>query len=1345
MKTVCILLSLLCVHMALAEATPASYKTPAVMKVTTAVAAPDPGAWTATITESPGLNLLHGGEYEGWYFRTKFYADADGTNCVPLSEVDATSWNGRREGFYDGAGIRVYRIRNGKLVNICTDTVGHHRASGWNLSRDKVIPPGHHSFQWSFQDYNSPDAPYYFSVVSLNKDGTWSRPSNTVQVQRPKKCEKQVTFNDLMPFQWPKEGPGKSRGRALATPGNFAVTEDVDGIMTFTWKPVTDPDLAGYCVLMSDYPPEQHLGYGFDLASVKKGNNVIVKKGDLVFVDLRRKTFSRRKDVANRVWGDWGYGGMQAVYPGHCDESTNHTWELVTHPGPIPAEFTAADRGETCLKIAMSGGKTVELSQYNYASPYQQWYHVLEGGRTYVLEFWARQEGMATPNIHFGADTCYRDSIKADFTIGSGWRKYTCEFVPDPAVVWPKENKQIGRMILSFAGPGTLWLDCWRIYPKDQGGYMKDAPEDLAALRESGLSFLRLQRLVGCGGGQFLQDTTNPAGVIPGHRTTWAAPSVTMFSLLSMVRDVGSNPWLQIEMCYSEAEWRGLVEYLAAPYDPARDKPADKPWAWKRYSMGQKRPWTDEFKRFILEISNETWNPLFHPFSFNGQEMTDEATGRAYRGGELTGLVTEFGVAQMKQSPYWKALEPKLEPAVGGWLLQLSDEGFGQAACKVAPSIKHNLVANYNGGWDEGADVAMANDHGRRLELTVVPQYMHRKNCEFAATRQRLAGQGYSFSIGTYEAGPGYAYPNTITKEQEEAEAQVMKSLAAGTGTLDCFLDAAQQGFQIQNFFHFGRGRHYWSSHALPRYGGQAYPAWKGIALYNQQGQGDFLAVQPVTLPTDKLEGTKTRKAVDGAPLTSVYATRKGKRYAVFVLSRKMDNYPYAGDDGFTPVTLELPFKSAGRITLYKMAGDPRATNLDGDQVRIEKQEIPSGAFSPTFVLNAARGADDRGLPPAATFLYVFEDTATPVLPANPRGSIMTDIGQPAATHFPVIRMLALFDRKLSGLTADKIKVKGTAGGIAEVEWPVELAGTGCRITVSELVQSGDVSITIPAGALQDEAGRPNAEMSGGRVQYAVAPAQDRVMVSETFDTNDAMTLWSGRPAAGWKGNWMLHNVDPNRRPAGYEIRSERPLEYPGMTTTPTYLSAGVQYNYLWRWLDVEGTLSTVRRMTKGNDPAQVGLSGTTLWLSCLVRKDQDNTEPLLVSLNAGEFYQEERAAMRIGYARVGAEPPAPRYWSIMVRDAANKNWVSIPSSVPVEIGKTTLLVARLTFGSTDKAELFVNPLAGATAPARPDVEHVFEGDRRLRFRNLVLAGGVPGNACFDEIRLGDSFKAVTR
>jgi hypothetical protein len=139
-----------------------------------------------------------------------------------------------------------------------------------------------------------------------------------------------------------------------------------------------------------------------------------------------------------------------------------------------------------------------------------------------------------------------------------------------------------------------------------------------------------------------------------------------------------------------------------------------------------------------------------------------------------------------------------------------------------------------------------------------------------------------------------------------------------------------------------------------------------------------MLRTETLSVPTADLKAFSRRQTIKNAPLAAIYATRKEDRYSLFILSRKVPNYPVRGDDGYTPVNVELPFGGAKSITLYRMTGAPDANNLLSDNVKIEKLEIPSSTLGRRFSLNAETGADERGLPPASTFLYVFNGALVP-------------------------------------------------------------------------------------------------------------------------------------------------------------------------------------------------------------------------------------------------------------------------------------------------------------------------------------------------------------------------------
>lgn len=935
---------------------------PAEFRVTSDIVATSPGRYNATVGDGP-LNAWLNAGYEPIHFRTKLNLLGDSSNELIVERPVIDGFNVYKSGLWRGARARVYRIRDGKMTLVREDVVAEHHASGWQQVEGfggKLVAPGQHSAEFALPGWWAEGVDQWISVVAVSKDGSESPASSVARFRVPIRPQKLGQPKEVATVAAPKE-QGKVNPE-IAAPGNVRVEVDENSrVFSVSWDAVESPDLLGYALRISDYPPEQHQGFRLLLKDVPDDPSRQLKRGDIVFLDQQFTYFSRRERLSNRVFGA-NQNRFSSLIPFENDGEMGR-WSFEPHPQPLPDDFR--DGGETCLALDLATDKPVEIKEYNFGHLEQSWYRVLDPKQTYVVEFWARQEGLANPTATFQfRQGSYRgeNEVKATFQLTGQWQKYRAELrVP----FMLEKSGPIGEMVLSFRGPGKVWLDNLRVY-EHRADFCDFFPEDYAELEHSKMGALRFHSLIKTPLGYSLQMLTNAPGGNGFSGTRQLSPH-TLVSWLSICEKAKINPWLQIEMCMSESEWLGLVEYLNAPFDPAVDTPEKKPWAYKRYRQGRAEPWTAAFSTIYFEISNETWNPLFRPWVFNWQNMTDEVTGRRYESGELYGLFQEHVLQTMKSSPYWTPeLDRKLEPVLGGWAIQTDDKGYGQQAARTSPSSKHVTFAAYNGGWDEKEPPANADDLFRFKALSqTVQQAIPRADALVAWLKGHNAATAGHVVLGTYEAGPGYNLNGLnnvrMTPEQVEAESQAMKSLAGGTATLDSFLARGERGFILQNFFTFSRNRHYWTSHAPRSAGGQAYPCWSLLGLYNREGQGDFVQVQTISVPTTDLDAAQRsrRMPVKDAPLVACYATRSGDRWNVFVLSRRVD--------APTPVTLQLPFASARSITLHRTTGEPASHNLDAENVRIETVPVPPES------LKEGRLTIDGGLPPAATFLYVFE------------------------------------------------------------------------------------------------------------------------------------------------------------------------------------------------------------------------------------------------------------------------------------------------------------------------------------------------------------------------------------
>lgn len=949
-----------------------SYVRPAHFKITAAPVTKQIEPFTATLGAFGNSLIRNGGAFEPIVFRNRFTALEDSPSRIVIAPNALSKWDTLREGFLDNADVRVYRIEQGNVRIVREDRVlpGGSHMSGWIpvMTDRKLVSTSASSYIFRWEGWNRPNTDYYFTVRAVDKRGRISAASDSIKVFRQgDRSPKLEPANSLVEAPL---GTSSTESSSLPIPRNLKARLISDGTVLFEWDSAINADVAGYAVYRSDYPPAQHRGYFLQLTNAPTAPSQMIRAGDMIIVSKKLYSTSRSRLLSNRVWG--AQSEFNQILPGLVnffpDEEPGKTWNLVAHePGTAVEEA-----GETYLELQLSAGVKESLSIYNHAGTKQSWYDVLEK-RTYRVEAWLRREGTGSVRFFvsgfYGQGPQYIQPIQ--FFPGRNWEKFVANFTPSTS----HTGDQPGEMALEFTGPGTFSIDNFRIYRADSR-YLDFLPKEVRAIRASAMQSLRAHGTIKTGTRTYdMAQITNPGGVIDGTRKGNTLPQI-----LHAFRNMGVHPWLQFEYHMAPDEWLGLVEYLAAPFSPASDKPNTKPWAFKRVAQGQQTPWVDEFEKIYIELSNETWNRLFYPWTF--EPMRDTATGRKYSAGEVYGLYQEYVISIMKSSPYWKksGLEKKVVFVLGGWA---ADMQFGRDAAATSPSSEFLTIAAYNGGWDEVEGPPRLTPKSLFYVLNQVNYAAIPTADQLVLAAREIASLRHrTVSLGTYEAGPGYALDGLngakVTKEQSFEQELVMKSLAAGTATLDSFLARALRGFSLQNFFTFGPGP-YWTSHAPWYQGGMAYPSWQLLSLFNNRATGEFLRVETLSVPTSDLDGFGRRPAVRDAPLISTYATRRDDRYSVFVISRKVPGFPFRAEAGYTPVTLDLSFDHANSITLFRLVGAPEASALRGDEVEIEELKLPPENLRRRFDLNEATGAAAGGIPPSTTFLYVFDGVSSSV------------------------------------------------------------------------------------------------------------------------------------------------------------------------------------------------------------------------------------------------------------------------------------------------------------------------------------------------------------------------------
>lgn len=908
-------------------------------KAVTAPVAP----FTATVLEiGNGDSFFPAGGFEPFIFRTQLQAIGDGTDVIPVGRNEISGFDTWRDGAFDGAEVEVLRVEKGAFVSVRKDRIapGGFRASGWKeLVSGGVLPIQSRQYVYTWSNFNDGQRPYYFTVRAVDAKGRLSAPAEAFSTTRPRELKAKGQKPDLLKM---KLDPSAAVSGDLPAPGGLGGEITPSGALKLTWDAV--PGAVGYIPYVSDYSPEEHRGYAIAL----EGKGAPIRAGDLIQLRAKVLDTDPTRLLTNRVQGAWQFLkpilGLMRSSP---NSPKGAPWELRPHEAGTPV----TDAGETYLHADLSKTGALDIGGATISGTDQDFYEVLDPAQSYRLDVWLR--GDPGTKAQLVIDGVGRNPV-GTLPVSATWQRQTLDF-RIPKLMGGKKAFQI---TLQLRGQGAVDVDNLRLYRADTP-YLDLLPEDRTALAQSGMQALRTHGFVRTGNFTYdLASLTNPRGA------SRLRGGNTLPQVLENFASLGVDPWLQIEPHLSAEEWLGLAEYLAAPFDPAKDDPAKLPWAAKRVAQGDLEPWTDRFDTIYFEIGNETWNALFAPWIF--PDMKDGS--RSYDRGQVYGLYQEYVLGILRQSPWWDRIEPHLAPVLGGWGARAV---YGEAAAKMSPQSRYLTVAAYNGGWDAGEEgvTETAEDFGAVMAFAV--QSMGRSASSLAKSAGG-ASDGRMLS-GTYEGGPGYVLNGLngarVSAEQAAAQERVMKSAAAGAATLDSFLIRAREGDRLQNFFMYARGG-YWSSHAPWYRGGQAWPSWDWLALFNRVGLGDMLDVTTLDVPLRDLPARGRRKAAEDAPMVGVYATRAGDRVTVAVISRLVPGASGVTGDGHSAVRVDLPFGAAKSLVRYSVPVDYARNNLEGPAVAIEAQ-----AMTPP---NGEGTLEIADLPPASAQIYVFEGVGAP-------------------------------------------------------------------------------------------------------------------------------------------------------------------------------------------------------------------------------------------------------------------------------------------------------------------------------------------------------------------------------
>ncbi|WP_371158419.1 hypothetical protein [Jannaschia sp. 2305UL9-9] len=913
---------------------------------------------TATIDAfGAGSRLMIGGGFEPISHRLWLQAGANAPAEAPgrilASPSEISQYDTLRDGALDGAQVDVLRLIDGQLEVVRTGRVpvGGHMVSGWiaDLPRNRLIPSDATSATLRIAHWERPGQSRWYAIRAVGADGLLSDLSAPVRITLPDTLAKpRKDRSDLRRFDYDADGPADRN--APPAPGNVRARYDADtGTIELSWDKGARRGLTGFAIYKSYIAPERMQGFGIDT----EGTGAPILAGDWITLRTDRLESPKSIYASDRVWNAKP-GRLLRPGPIYSDTAED-TWQIVPHPDDPERTWG----GRSYLQLDLPTQRPFRLGAANHSGTDQDFYTVLRPGIPYEVTVRLRGARPGRAELMFRGP--HSDMVRpmiADYD--TQWREVRFAFtLPQVA-----DTGRAGYIDLILRGPGRVDVDDFRIRPSDTA-WLDYTDTDYARLSQSGVSALRTHGWIKTGTATYDLEGLLSGGIVPG---TNGAPD--MFHTLSMMERAGVRPWLQIEPHLTVAEWQGLVEYLAAPFDPRTEDPATKPWAALRVRQGRTAPWIDAFDRIDLEIGNETWNGLFAPWTFFG--MQDAQSGQKRNRAQVYGLYQSHVAAALRASPYWSdTVEARTRFVIGG----RSRTDYGTVAARFAPDASDIVtVAAYNGGWDEGEGPPQDTPASYSNVLNQLFQSnLPRAVRQVADIRDLEARQNREIAVGTYEAGPGYALNGLnrrrVTEEQADEQEIVMKSRAAGVATLDTFLAQRRSGYRTQNFFKFGEGR-MWQSHAPWHMGGAPYPSWMLLSLMNRLGAGEMRDVETIAVPRRDLPAFERREAVADAPQVAVYATGGADYLTLFAISRRVPNYPAGSGNNCTPVTIDLPGDlPAGPVTLYRTGGSHDDTGATGAPPPLERLEIPRAQIA-----SGRLQVGDRtcGLPAASAYVYVI-------------------------------------------------------------------------------------------------------------------------------------------------------------------------------------------------------------------------------------------------------------------------------------------------------------------------------------------------------------------------------------
>lgn len=246
------------------------------------------------------------------------------------------------------------------------------------------------------------------------------------------------------------------------------------------------------------------------------------------------------------------------------------------------------------------------------------------------------------------------------------------------------------------------------------------------------------------------------------------------------------------------------------------------------------------------------------------------------------------------------------------------------------------------------------------------------------------------------------------------------------------------------------------------------------------------------------------------------------------------------------------------------------------------------------------------------------------------------------------------------------------------------------------------------------------------------------LLAADDFNYIDGQPLHGQQGGTGWAEPWYVQGFSTTL--PGYQTANGS-LSYSALRTSGGQAQGGREYLTAGRLLDTDPNGPFADYILPGSEAIGTRKS-TTLWMSALLRKSQNNSQSLFAGIHSEALAWCNDCTQRrveFGYFEGHSDVGGQRRWTLRIGNSY------YPTTVPVTVGTTAFFVLKLTFLDQHTAvELFVNPPALGTAGPPPTPTIAQNTPDPFLFRSVHLyLGNSPDNGAADEIRLAKSYACV--